>query len=83
MWCHFYTVVFCSCLQEEQEKRHCELEAVMGKVASLQTENKKLLLEKNNIMAGKKMLETEMQMTQKTSRSYHSLIFFYRNTFYF
>lgn len=52
----------------------------MGKIASLQTENKKLLLEKNNFMADKKILETEMQMTQKTNRSYHSLIFLYRNT---
>ncbi|KAM4894691.1 centrosomal protein of 89 kDa isoform 2-T2 [Sylvia borin] len=55
-------------LQEEQEKKRCEVEAVMGKMASLQTENKKLLLEKNNFMADKKILETEMQMTQKTNR---------------
>ncbi|XP_066184057.1 centrosomal protein of 89 kDa [Sylvia atricapilla] len=55
-------------LQEEQEKKHCEVEAVMGKMTSLQTENKKLLLEKNNFMADKKILETEMQMTQKTNR---------------
>lgn len=53
----------------------------MGKIASLQTENKNLLLEKNNLMADKKILETEMQMIQKTNRSYHSLIFLYRNTF--
>lgn len=53
----------------------------MGKMASLQTENKKLLLEKNNFMADTKILETEMQITQKTNRSYHSLIFLYRNTF--
>ncbi|XP_066050962.1 centrosomal protein of 89 kDa isoform X2 [Chamaea fasciata] len=57
-----------SCLQEDQEKKRCEVEAVMGKIASLQTENKKLLLEKNNFMADKKILETEMQMTQKTNR---------------
>ncbi|XP_062355719.1 centrosomal protein of 89 kDa [Cinclus cinclus] len=57
-----------SCLQQEQEKKRCEVEAAMGKMASLQTENKKLLLEKNNCMADKKMLETEMQMTQKTNR---------------
>ncbi|NXT11941.1 CEP89 protein, partial [Prunella fulvescens] len=57
-----------SCLQQEQEKKHSEVEAVMGKIASLQTENKKLLLEKNNFMADKKILETEMQMTQKTNR---------------
>ncbi|XP_053808924.1 centrosomal protein of 89 kDa isoform X2 [Vidua chalybeata] len=56
-----------SCLQQEQKKR-CEVEAVMGRVASLQTENKKLLLEKNNFMADKKILETEMQMTEKTNR---------------
>ncbi|XP_038004112.1 centrosomal protein of 89 kDa isoform X2 [Motacilla alba alba] len=57
-----------SCLQQEQEKRLSEVEAVMGKIASLQAENKKLLLEKNNFMAEKKILETEMQMTQKTNR---------------
>ncbi|NWH94669.1 CEP89 protein, partial [Aegithalos caudatus] len=54
-----------SCLREEQEKRRCEVEAVMEKRASLQTENKKLVLEKNNLMAGKKMLETEMQKTNR------------------
>ncbi|NXM92525.1 CEP89 protein, partial [Oenanthe oenanthe] len=57
-----------SCLQQEQEKKRCEVEAAVGKIASLQTENKKLLLEKNNLMADKKILETEMQMTQKTNR---------------
>ncbi|NXB19067.1 CEP89 protein, partial [Rhagologus leucostigma] len=57
-----------SCLQQEQEKKCCEVEDVMGKIASLQTENKKLLLEKKNLMADKKILETEMQMTQKTNR---------------
>ncbi|NWT75797.1 CEP89 protein, partial [Prunella himalayana] len=57
-----------SCLQKEQEKKRSEVEAVMGKIASLQTENKKLLLEKNNFMADKKILETEMQLTQKTNR---------------
>lgn len=62
---------------------HCELEAVMGKVASLQTENKKLLLEKNNFMADKKMLETEMQITQKTSRSYTQSHFLVQKYFYF
>uniref|UniRef100_A0A8C9NBF6 Centrosomal protein 89 n=1 Tax=Serinus canaria TaxID=9135 RepID=A0A8C9NBF6_SERCA len=59
---------FKSCLQQEQEKKLSEVEAVMAKMASLQTENKKLLLEKNNFMADKKILETEMQMTQKTNR---------------
>ncbi|KAL2300438.1 hypothetical protein Nmel_012415, partial [Mimus melanotis] len=57
-----------SSLQQEQEKRCREVEAAMGKVASLQTENKKLLLEKNNFVADKMILETEMKMTQKTNR---------------
>uniref|UniRef100_A0A8C0VBA3 Centrosomal protein 89 n=1 Tax=Cyanistes caeruleus TaxID=156563 RepID=A0A8C0VBA3_CYACU len=57
-----------SSLQQEQEKKHCEVEAAKGKIASLQTENKKLLLEKNNLMADKKILETEMQVTEKTNR---------------
>ncbi|NXJ73204.1 CEP89 protein, partial [Trogon melanurus] len=55
-------------LQQEQEKKHCEVEDLMGKIASLQAQNKKLLLEKNNFMADKKILETEMEMTQKTNR---------------
>ncbi|RLV97389.1 hypothetical protein DV515_00011822 [Chloebia gouldiae] len=57
-----------SCLQQEQEKKRCEVEAVMAKIALLQTENKKLLLEKNSFMADKKILETEMEITQKTNR---------------
>ncbi|KFP44053.1 Centrosomal protein of 89 kDa, partial [Chlamydotis macqueenii] len=55
-------------LQQEQEKKHCEVEDLMGKIASLQAQNKKLLLEKNNFMADNKILETEMEMTQKTNR---------------
>lgn len=51
----------------------------MGKITSLQAQNKKLLLEKNNFMADNKILETEMEMTKKTNRSYHVLIFLYRN----
>ncbi|KAK4814040.1 hypothetical protein QYF61_005456 [Mycteria americana] len=57
-----------SCLQQEQEKKRCEVEDLMGKIASLQAQNKKLLLEKNNFMADNKILETEMEMTQKTNR---------------
>uniref|UniRef100_A0A8C3UI05 Centrosomal protein 89 n=2 Tax=Catharus ustulatus TaxID=91951 RepID=A0A8C3UI05_CATUS len=57
-----------SCLQQEQEKKRCEVEAAVGKIASLQAENKKLLLEKENFTADKKILQTEMQMTQKTNR---------------
>ncbi|NWU16882.1 CEP89 protein, partial [Cephalopterus ornatus] len=55
-------------LQEEQEKKRCEVEDVMGRVASLQAENKKLLLEKNSCLADNKALQTEMEMTQKTNR---------------
>ncbi|GAB0195560.1 centrosomal protein of 89 kDa [Grus japonensis] len=55
-------------LQQEQEKKRCEVEDLMGKIASLQTQNKKLLLEKNNFMADNKILETEVEMTQKTNR---------------
>ncbi|NXV86200.1 CEP89 protein, partial [Calonectris borealis] len=55
-------------LQQEQEKKHCEVENLMGKIASLQAQNKKLLLEKNNFMADNKILETEMEMTQKANR---------------
>ncbi|KGL90367.1 Centrosomal protein of 89 kDa, partial [Charadrius vociferus] len=55
-------------LQQEQEKKCCEVEDLMGKIASLQAHNKKLLLEKNNFMADNKILETEMELTQKTNR---------------
>ncbi|NXT31329.1 CEP89 protein, partial [Pelecanoides urinatrix] len=55
-------------LQQEQEKKRCEVENLMGKIASLQAQNKKLLLEKNNFMTDNKILETEMEMTQKTNR---------------
>ncbi|KFZ52984.1 Centrosomal protein of 89 kDa, partial [Antrostomus carolinensis] len=57
-----------SLLQKEQEKKRCEVEDLMEKITSLQAQNKKLLLEKNNFMADKKILETEMEMTQKTNR---------------
>ncbi|KFQ67435.1 Centrosomal protein of 89 kDa, partial [Phaethon lepturus] len=55
-------------LQQEQEKKRCEVEDLMGKIASLQAQNKKLLLEKNNFMADNKILETEMEMTRKSNR---------------
>ncbi|KAM6300418.1 centrosomal protein of 89 kDa [Aegotheles albertisi] len=55
-------------LQQEQEKKRCEVEDLMGTIASLQAQTKKLLLEKNKFMADNKILETEMEMTQKTNR---------------
>ncbi|XP_054245451.1 centrosomal protein of 89 kDa [Indicator indicator] len=55
-------------LQQEQEKKYCEVEDLMGKMASLQAQNKKLLLEKNNFMADKEILEAKMEATQKTNR---------------
>ncbi|KFM04825.1 Centrosomal protein of 89 kDa, partial [Aptenodytes forsteri] len=55
-------------LQQEQEKKRCEVENLVGKIASLQAQNKKLLLEKNTFMADNKILEAEMEMTQKTNR---------------
>ncbi|KFO89684.1 Centrosomal protein of 89 kDa, partial [Buceros rhinoceros silvestris] len=55
-------------LQQEKEKKHCEVGDLMAKIASLQAQNKKLLLEKNNFMADNKILETEMEKTQKTNR---------------
>lgn len=80
-WRLFYAVGFCSHLQQEQEKKRCEVENLVGKIASLQAQNKKLLLEKNNFMADNKILEAEMEMTQKTNRSYHILIFLRRYTY--
>lgn len=74
-----YAAGFCSHLQQEKEKKRCEVEDLMAKIVSLQAQNKKLLLEKNNFMADNKILETEMEKTQKTNRWYHILIFLYRN----
>ncbi|KGL76797.1 Centrosomal protein of 89 kDa, partial [Tinamus guttatus] len=55
-------------LKQEQEKKHCEMKDLMEKITSLQAQNKKLLLEKNNFMADNKILESELEMKQKTSR---------------
>ncbi|NXR15378.1 CEP89 protein, partial [Semnornis frantzii] len=55
-------------LQREQEKKHHEVEDLMGKMASLQAQNKKLLLEKNSFTAEKMILKAEMEATQKTNR---------------
>ncbi|OXB84015.1 UNVERIFIED_CONTAM: hypothetical protein H355_015526 [Colinus virginianus] len=63
-------------LQQEQEKKRSEVEDLMGKIASLQAHSKKLLLQKNNFMADKKILEAEMDITQKTNR--FSLFFILR-----
>ncbi|KAM8799203.1 centrosomal protein of 89 kDa [Eudromia elegans] len=54
-------------LQQEQEKKHCEMEDLMEKIASLKAQNKKLFLEKNNFMADNKILETELERKQKTN----------------
>ncbi|XP_068811817.1 centrosomal protein of 89 kDa isoform X3 [Struthio camelus] len=63
----FITATECH-LQQEQEKTHCEMEDLIEKISSLQAQNKKLLLEKNNFMADNKILETELEMKQKTNR---------------
>ncbi|NWW42899.1 CEP89 protein, partial [Pedionomus torquatus] len=55
-------------LQQEQEKKRCEMEDLMEKITSLQAHNKKLLLEKNNFVADNKILETEMELTRKSNR---------------
>ncbi|XP_064015919.1 centrosomal protein of 89 kDa [Pogoniulus pusillus] len=55
-------------LEQEQEEKRQEVEDLMGKMASLQAQNKKLLLEKNSFMSDKKILEAEMEATQKTNR---------------
>ncbi|XP_062442749.1 centrosomal protein of 89 kDa isoform X2 [Rhea pennata] len=55
-------------LQQEQEKKRCEMEDLIEKIASLQAQNKKLLLEKNKFIADKKILETELEMKQRTNR---------------
>uniref|UniRef100_A0A8B9Q9F5 Centrosomal protein 89 n=1 Tax=Apteryx owenii TaxID=8824 RepID=A0A8B9Q9F5_APTOW len=55
-------------LQQEREKKRCEMEDLIEKIASLQGQNKKLLLEKNNFMADNQILETELEMKQKTNR---------------
>ncbi|XP_014348560.1 centrosomal protein of 89 kDa isoform X2 [Latimeria chalumnae] len=55
-------------LQQEEDKRHQEVEDLMGRIAALQTEKKSLLLEKTNLVADNKILETELEMARKTNR---------------
>ncbi|KAM6118081.1 LOW QUALITY PROTEIN: centrosomal protein of 89 kDa [Pterocles gutturalis] len=57
-----------SCLQQDREKKCRQTEDLTGKIASLQAENEKLLLEKNNFMAKHTILKTEMEAMQKTNR---------------
>ncbi|XP_041123675.1 centrosomal protein of 89 kDa [Polyodon spathula] len=55
-------------LQQEEEKRHAEVEDLMGRIASLQTEKKTLLLEKTNLMADNKSIETELEISRNANR---------------
>ncbi|RXM35950.1 Centrosomal protein of 89 kDa [Acipenser ruthenus] len=55
-------------LQQEEEKRHSEVEDLMGRIASLQTENKTLLLEKTNLIADNKSIETELEISRNANR---------------
>ncbi|XP_058849606.1 centrosomal protein of 89 kDa isoform X2 [Acipenser ruthenus] len=55
-------------LQQEEQKRHAEVEDLMGRIASLQTEKKTLLLEKTNLMADNKSIETELEISRNANR---------------
>ncbi|MGH0115810.1 UNVERIFIED_CONTAM: hypothetical protein FKN15_046995 [Acipenser sinensis] len=55
-------------LQQEEQKRHAEVEDLMGRIASLQTEKKTLLLEKTNLMADNKSIETELEISRHANR---------------
>ncbi|XP_043937809.1 centrosomal protein of 89 kDa isoform X2 [Protopterus annectens] len=55
-------------LQQEQDNHQAEVEELLRKIASLQAEKKSLLLEKTNLAADNKSLETELEMERKISR---------------
>ncbi|XP_041077378.1 centrosomal protein of 89 kDa-like [Polyodon spathula] len=55
-------------LQQEEEKRLAEVEDLMGRMASLQTEKKTLLLEKTNLMADNRSIETELEISRNANR---------------
>ncbi|MGH0116279.1 UNVERIFIED_CONTAM: hypothetical protein FKN15_003459 [Acipenser sinensis] len=55
-------------LQQEEQKRHAEVEDLMGRIASLQTEKKTLLLEKTNLMADNKSIETALEISRHANR---------------
>ncbi|XP_061450033.1 centrosomal protein of 89 kDa isoform X2 [Rhineura floridana] len=59
---------FKSQLQQEQEKRETESQQLMGKLATVQGEKKRILIEKNDLAAENKVLEAELEMAQQTKR---------------
>lgn len=59
---------FKSQLQKEEEKENAEMEELMEKLAALQVQKKSLLLEKKNLTAKNKALETELEKAQKINR---------------
>uniref|UniRef100_A0A8D0KGP8 Centrosomal protein 89 n=1 Tax=Salvator merianae TaxID=96440 RepID=A0A8D0KGP8_SALMN len=55
-------------LQQEQRSRDIELQELMEKLSSLQAGKKSLLIEKNDLAAQNRILETELDTTQKAKR---------------
>nr|XP_033798124.1 centrosomal protein of 89 kDa isoform X2 [Geotrypetes seraphini]XP_033798126.1 centrosomal protein of 89 kDa isoform X2 [Geotrypetes seraphini] len=55
-------------LQVERDKRSAEVEDLMGRLAAMQAEKKSLLLEKNDLTADNKILESELEMAQNANR---------------
>ncbi|XP_069495200.1 centrosomal protein of 89 kDa isoform X2 [Ambystoma mexicanum] len=61
-------------LREEQEKRQVEVDDLMRRLSVLQAEKKSLMLEKNTLTADNRILEEELEMTQKNHRKSHKKI---------
>ncbi|KAJ8407909.1 hypothetical protein AAFF_G00269530 [Aldrovandia affinis] len=55
-------------LEQEEERKKSEVENFMSRVSSLQTEKKSLLLEKTNLAADIKSIETELDISRHANR---------------
>ncbi|XP_069757905.1 centrosomal protein of 89 kDa isoform X4 [Narcine bancroftii] len=55
-------------LHLEQEKQQVEVEELMGKIGCLQTEKKRMLVERTELIADNKTLEAELHTAQKSNR---------------
>ncbi|KAJ8248981.1 hypothetical protein GJAV_G00229860 [Gymnothorax javanicus] len=55
-------------LEQEEDRRKTEVEDLMSKISCLQMEKKSLLLEKTNLTADMKSIETELEISQRTNR---------------
>lgn len=60
--------ILCRKLEEEEQLKRAEMEGLQDRVATLQAEKNTLLLEKNDLNAHIKHLESELQLARQTNR---------------